>query len=200
MVSATIGATIARVLGLLGIFSIILSCSPKVQISTIGSTYVKAFCIKKESSGKNPLLDNLIKEKLKKNLIARGFKVQEECKEYTLTFDYGVTPVQIYVPRIVYGPSEVLTFTAYRLEQGKATPEIYTVLLPPATYYYEDKQTLYIHWLMLKLQKNGSPLWIGEISYEDDYPDIRANIDILIEKLLDYFGKDTGRTIEVRLK
>lgn len=195
-----IGARIIQALGLLGLFSLLLACAPKARVSTIGEVEVRTFCIKKEKKGENPLLDKLVEDRLRKNLKVRNFEVSPTCGDYVLHFDYGVTPRQIYVPKIVYGTSEVFTFVAYRFEEGKAIPEIYTVIPPPATYYREERETLYVHWLVLRLERGGEPVWVGEISIEDYAPDIRAHIDALAGKLLDFFGKDTKRTIEVEIR
>ncbi len=201
MATITRGAGIIRALSLLALFSLLLGCAPKVYVSTIGeSEAVSSLCLQRAGKSANPLLDRYVEGVLKTSLGKRGVRVADTCGEEVLEYDYGVTPRQVYVPRIVYGSSDVMTFLAYRLEEGKAVPEIYTVIPPPATYYYTDVETLYVHWIVLKLRRGKQLVWIGEASVESYTPDIRARIGILTEKLLDYFGRDTGRMIEVKIE
>ena len=201
MVSITRGAGITRALSLLVLFSLLLGCAPKVRISTIGkSGVVSPLCLQRAGESKNPLLDSYVESVLKASLKRIGVEVAGTCGENVLEYDYGVTPKQVYVPRIIYGGPDVMTFLAYRLEEGKAVPEIYTVIPPPATYYYTEVETLYVHWLVLKLRRGERPVWMGEASVESEVPDIRDRIGILAKKLLDYFGKDTGRMIEVKIE
>jgi len=187
MATTTGGAGITRVLSLLAIFSLLLACAPKVYISTIGqSGDVGSVCLKRLGKSTNPLMDSFVEGVIKRSLEERNMRVTDTCEDYTLEYDYGVTPRQMYVPRIVYGGPEVMTFLAYRLEEGRAVPEIYTVIPPPATYYYTDVETVYVHWITLKLNRGNQPLWIGEASAEDYTPDIRSRIDALVRKLLEY--------------
>ncbi len=194
------GAGIIRVLSLLGLFSLLMSCSQKVYINTIGDVKTKSLCVKKLKESENPLLDEFVKKKIEHIATLHGIDVLPNCTNTILFFDYGITPKQLYVPRIIYGSGETLTFVAYRFEKGKAVPEIYTVFPPPTTYYYTEKETIYTHWLVLKLIKDGKVAWLGEISLDDYVPDIRAHIVTLADRLFDFLGKDTGRTVEVDLK
>ncbi len=201
MISAMKGAGITQVLGLLVIFSLLLACAPKAYISTIGSAKdISSVCLKRYGKIQNPLMDKFVESEIVKALRKSGVKVTTDCTDYTLEYHYGVTPKQMYVPRIVYGPSEAITFLAYRLEEGKAIPEIYTLVPPPTTYYYTDVETLYVHWINLRLKKEEHLLWTGEVSYESYSPDIRASIPVIVKKLIPYLGKDTGKMIEVELR
>ncbi len=199
MVTAMKGAGTLRALSLLVLFSLLLGCAPKVHISTIGSfERIDTLCLKRAGKSENPLMDRFVESVLADTLKGHGVKVSPECGDLVLEYDYGVTPRQMYVPRIIYGGSDVMTFLAYRLEEGRAVPEIYTVIPPPATYYYTDVETVYVHWIVLRLKRKGEPIWIGEASVEEYTPDIRARIGTLAGKLLTFFGKDTGRMIEVK--
>ncbi len=200
MLSAIRGVGILWVLSLYVLFSFLVGCAPKAYVSTIGGFEgVSSVCLKKVGETKNKLMDSFVERTLAEALKRKGVEISEKC-ENTLEYSYGVVPKQMYVPRIVYGGAEVYTIVGYRLEGGRAVPEIFTFLPPPPAYYYTDVETVYRHYLTLGLKKGETLLWMGEISKESDSPDIRSEIRVLAEKLLDFFGKDTGRMIEIEVR
>jgi len=200
MKQITRGAGLWLVLGLLVISSVLTSCAPKVRVSTIGTAEgVKEVCLKKETK-KNPLLDKLLEEKLKRALLRKGIKVVKECKEFILTYDYGTVPEQMYVPRITYLPGETYTFVVHSVKDGVVVPEYYTVITPSTPVYYTDVSTFYVHYLTLALKKGEEIIWAGEAYIESDKPDFRSVADLLVDVLMQYFGKDTGKLIEVRVE
>ena len=201
MMSVMRGASFLRLLGLLGVFSLFLTaCAQKVRVSTIGEVSVSSLCIEKKENPKNPLLDRRVRELIRLHLEKKGIRVQEECKDYRLSYDYGVSPTEFYVPRILYGTGEVVTVFAYRMQEGKTYPETYTFITPPSATYYVERRTEYIHWLLLRLTKGKDVFWIGEASMTVPDPDPRPILRSLVKVLVDYLGKDTGRAIEVEVK
>jgi len=201
MVRIIKGAGFIRVLGLLVSFSVFLAgCAPKAYVSTIGTAKeVKEVCIKRQGQ-KNPLLDKLVEKKIESALREKGIKVVKECGEYSLTYDYGTVPKQMYVPRITYLPGETYTITIHTIRDNQVVPEYYTIITPTTPVYYTDVETFYTHFLALVLYKGDEVEWAGEVYIETDSADIRSVLDILVKVLMEYFGKDTGRVIEVEVK
>jgi hypothetical protein len=140
-----------------------------------------------------------IAAKIRTLLQERGYTAAEkvETARYVLTFRAGMDYARYLGYAPIYQPyGAFYGFGGFHPGFGFG----YTTYVP----YIE---TIYAHWIDVRLYPQGEaardrtpPLWIGEAVVGMDQPELREAVDYLLVGLMPYFGQDTRRWVDVRLK
>jgi hypothetical protein len=149
----------------------------------------------------NPILAKQIESKITQLLDGYGYRTVQtpETADYLLTFQAGIDSQRNvdYVP--MYRPFGGFYGRYYGGYYGRWGFG-YTTYLP-----YID--TVYIHWLRMRLEKLGNwagqgtqVVWIGDALVGMDGPELREAINYLLVACMQYFPIDTGQWRTVTIK
>lgn len=145
----------------------------------------------------NPLLEREVASKIAKLLKEKGYPLSPaEDADFHLVFRYGIGrgPLHTgFIPR----PQDIRAYDPYSKTWYYET-----------VYRYEPYSIQYLTRSLSirvidahKLRESGQTevVWAGDTVSEGESRDLRSVIDYLLVTTFDYFGKDTGRTVQTTL-
>jgi len=152
----------------------------------------------------NPIFDREIKGKIEKLLAEKGYRVQaREKAEYFLAFYYSIDPGEVVTECVPsYYPSYYdVGFSSYHRRFGygfgyRAYPG-----------YSVTRRTVYTKRVVLKaldaerLRESNKEevVWQGETVSTGGSSDLRRAIDYLLVATFKYFGRDSGKCVNIDL-
>ena len=153
--------------------------------------------VAEDPNSRNPIFDNEIKSKIEMLLKEHGYDPVSDVghSDYLLTFQVGLDSRRVsgYTP--LYRPY----FGFYDRYWGDYHFGYYG--------YVPYIDTYYDQWLVIKVfagESDTTPrsekvIWIGEAMIDSDTADLRQVVNYLLVAGFEYFGKDTGRQIVLKI-
>ena len=162
-----------------------------------------SFCLLEDHthSGKNPILQAEVNNKIMALLREKGYRIEtNEKADYFLRFTYAISPGRSESeirPEFVPGTTE--TVQTIR-PSGKISTAIVTT--PGYTTYVPRRVTVYTSTLILEVlnayslrsDNKEKILWIGENSSASQNPDLRDTINYLLVAGFQNFGKNMTKS------
>ena len=162
-----------------------------------------SFFVIENQEAKNPLLEREIKAKIVKLLENQGYRMAPFAKaDYYLLFSYGMgAPRSVTVLIPDYYPGEFGFYPYYPFRRS------YPFLWPGFVTFIPYTETIYDMWLLINViegrhyRERGEfrTLWVGETRGSGPSPDLRTAVNYLLLADFEQFGKNTGKSVTVKI-
>lgn len=163
-----------------------------------------SFSVQENQGAENPIFDREIRKKIENSLAKRGYRFDSADRaDFTVNYSYGISQGKTVTdlrPEYRFGGTGTITTHS---ADGAATSYI---TYPGYTTYVPYRYVLHTSWLTLRVFERttspstpSQPLWIGESSMTAQNADLRESIDYLLVGAFANFGKDTRRSVTVRI-
>jgi hypothetical protein len=202
-----------RILVLAGFLLLLSGCAVNVRMTgfldpSVGTSALlpgTSLSVLENGQARNPIFDQEVRGKIETLLVKHGYRIAaQDQADYLLAFSYDISSGMRIGMTTAYGPPQTQVTSA---PDGKGGRIFSTVTTPGAASVMPTFTEMFTRRLTLKVIDSHSVrmnqpekvVWIGETLSAEPSSDLRHDIDYLLAAAFAYFGRDTGKQVNVRV-